>query len=327
MNFVFPYRLYLLLAIIPLAFILFLSSVYAWKTIKQLNKKSDEGKNAGIYIAREFVLNTFILLAFSSLVFAFSEPYWGMRPEAELTSNLDVVLAFDISRSMLAKDIGDSRLAVAKEIAIGFVNSIPAARWGVVAFKGKGSVVFPVSQDKTGAQEAIKNLSPSLFRSGGTNIAEGLSAAINAFPSQSNRKKIVIIFSDGESLSGDYASPIVKAINYRIIVYTIGVGTEEGSILENNDGSVLKNSRGEVVVSKLDKEVLMQIATSSGGQYIEVNSDKAVSQVVASISKKADITENGIRLVPAKRYYIFSMLGFLFMILYAFIRGIKWQNI
>lgn len=325
-SFLFPVRLYLLLLNIPVAVLLVISSVMGWKNIKKLQNSKRINETVSSYMIREFVLNILIVLCFSSLIISFSEPYWGMRPEVELTGNTDAVLAIDVSKSMLAKDVEKSRLDAAKEIALSLINSMPEVRWGLVAFKGRGSIIYPVSQDRIGIEQAIKNLSPSLFRSSGTNIANGLTAALDNFPLQSDRKKIIILFSDGEALSGDYSMSLVRALGMGVTIYSVGLGTEDGSVIENADGTLVKNRAGEVVITRFDPSVLMHISNASGGKFIKLNSEKDISSIVMRIASENDVSDKNIRLVPAKRYYIFSMMSLVFMMLYIFVRGREWQK-
>ncbi|ADN02615.1 vWA domain-containing protein [Spirochaeta thermophila] len=328
MKFIFPVRLWFLLALAPVLLFLVWCSYRRLKELLLLKGRDRKEHLVSRFLVREFLVQVFLLLGIAGLLVAYAEPFWGMEQETVKRRNADIVLLFDISRSMLVRDVPPSRLEVAKEIALMLVSRISGARWGVVAFKGKGELLLPLTPDLLGLEDAIGLLTPVLLRSPGTDVASGLSRALEAFPQQSNRQRLVILLSDGEALTGEIGPVLELARNLGVAVHTVGIGTESGGPVPLEGEDVLKKPSGEPVISRLDASLLKRIAEITGGRFFSVRDaeGQTFQHVVSTIEETIAREEReGIRLVPARRYPLFVGLSFLAFSLMLLVRGWRWE--
>lgn len=212
------------------------------------------------------------------LIVALSEPRWMGRPDAEPITGHDVLLLIDVSRSMAAEDAPPSRLASAVDAAWSLVAAIgerAGERVGVVAFDGRGVVRCPLTENLGAVVEALRSLRPGTIRPGGTNLAAGLNAAIDAFdregPAPSGGRAIAL-FSDGEDLSGHALEAVPRLLENRVVVHSIALGDEaRGHPIPwpRRDGSIGQiQFGGRTVTTTRDDEHLRAIAQMTGGVFV-----------------------------------------------------------
>lgn len=215
-----------------------------------------------------------ILLGLALALTALAQPRWGYTYEDAKRKGLDLILAADTSRSMLSNDVPPNRLQRVKLATQDLINQLQGDRVGLIAFAGRAFLQAPLTIDYDAAVEAINDLDTNTIPEGGTNISDAVDLAVRTFGKSAIGNRAVIIFTDGEELSGDALKSAKGAADAGVRVFTVGVGTPEGSLIpingENGGTAFVKDSKGQVVKSKLDEKRLKEIAESTGGFYIHL---------------------------------------------------------
>jgi Ca-activated chloride channel family protein len=232
--------------------------------------------------------------AMALLVLAMARPQRKWQEEKTTADALDIVLAMDISPSMLSKDFDPDRLSVAKKVAVNFVERRPHDRVALVAFSAEAFTQCPLTSDQKVMQTFIRELTVGRLEDG-TAIGMGLATAINRLKDSPSRSKIVILLTDGENNVG-YISPTQAAeiaLSLGVRVYTVGIGTE-GIVLSpaqrNPNGTYVFAPRRMV----FDTELLEQIANLTNGKFYRAYSERDLEGIYAEIDRlektKVEIT-------------------------------------
>src|ERR1043166_6574650 len=215
-----------------------------------------------------------VFLGLALAITALAKPRWGYTYEDAKRKGLDLILAADTSRSMLSNDVPPNRLQRVKLATQDLINELQGDRVGLVAFAGRAFLQAPLTIDYDAAVEAINDLDTSTIPEGGTNISEAVELAVRTFGKSAIGNRAVIIFTDGEELSGDALKTSKAAADAGVRIFTVGVGTPEGSLIplsgEGGGNTFVKDSKGQVVKSKLDEKRLKEIAESTGGFYLQI---------------------------------------------------------
>jgi Ca-activated chloride channel family protein len=215
-----------------------------------------------------------VLVGLALAIMALAQPRWGYTYDDAKRKGLDLILAVDTSRSMLSNDVPPSRLERVKLAAQDLINELQGDRVGLVAFAGRAFLQAPLTIDYDAAVEAINDLDTNTIPEGGTNISEAIDLAMRTFGKSAIGNRALIIFTDGEELSGDAAKTAKAAEDAGVRIFTVGVGTPEGSLIPiNGEGggtAFVKDSNGQVVKSKLDEKRLKEIAESTSGFYLHL---------------------------------------------------------
>jgi Ca-activated chloride channel family protein len=214
------------------------------------------------------------LLAVILTITALAKPRWGYIYEDVKRKGLDLILAVDTSRSMLSNDVPPSRLQRVKLAAQDLLDELQGDRVGLIAFAGRAFLQAPLTIDYDAAVEAINDLDTTTIPEGGTNISAAIELAVQTYGKSAIGNRALIILTDGEELSGDSLATAKTATDAGVRIYTVGVGTSEGSLIPlSGDGGAtafVKDSNGQVVKSKLDEKRLKEIAETTGGFYIHL---------------------------------------------------------
>ena len=238
-----------------------------------------------------------VMLGLALAIVSLARPQWGYIYEDVKRKGLDLLFAVDTSRSMLSNDVQPNRLERVKLAAQDLVNQLQGDRVGLIAFAGRAFLQAPLTIDYEAAVESINDLDTKTIPEGGTNISEAINLAVNTFGKSAAGNRALIIFTDGEELNGDAAKTAKSAADAGVRIFTVGVGTPQGSLIPINsdDGGTafVKDSAGQVVKSKLDEKRLHEIAQVSGGFYLHLDDgprtmSQLYSQGLANM-KAADI--------------------------------------
>src|SRR6202043_689081 len=182
---------------------------------------------------------------------------------------LDLLIAVDTSRSMLSDDVQPNRIERVKLAIQDLINELQGDRVGLIAFAGRAFLQAPLTIDYDAVVEAINDLDTKTIPEGGTNISDAIALAARTYGKSAVGNRALVIFTDGEELSGDAVKAAKAAADAGIRIFTVGVGTPQGSLIPvpNEDGgtSFVKDSSGQVVKSKLDDKRLREIAEATGG--------------------------------------------------------------
>ena len=223
---------------------------------------------------RRTVRFALVLLGFALALMALAKPRWGYTYQDVKRKGLDLVFAVDTSRSMLSNDVQPNRLQRVKLAAQDLINELQGDRVGLIAFAGRAFLQAPLTIDYEAAVDAINDLDTNTIPEGGTNISAAIDLAVQTYGKSAIGNRALIIFTDGEELSGDAAKTAKAAADVGVRIFTVGVGTPEGSLIPiNGEGggtAFVKDSNGQVVKSKLDEKRLKEIAESTGGFYLHL---------------------------------------------------------
>jgi len=216
-----------------------------------------------------------ILIAFIFLVFGLIDPQIGSKLEKVKREGIDLMLALDVSNSMLAEDIKPNRLERAKMAISTLIDRLQGDRIGIVIFAGNAYKQLPLTTDYSAAKLFLSAVDTKIVPTQGTAIGEAIDMATKSFDNQEHNKAIIVI-TDGENHEDDAVSAAKKAAEKGIKVFTIGMGLPEGAPipLYNNYGSQTgfkKDSKGQTVITKLDEDMLRQIAAAGNGAYARAN--------------------------------------------------------
>ena len=226
-----------------------------------------------------------VLLGLAFAITALAQPRWGYIYEDAKRKGLDLILAVDTSRSMLSNDVPPNRLERVKLATQDLINELQGDRVGLVAFAGRAFLQAPLTIDYGAAVEAINDLDTSTIPEGGSNISEAIDLAVRTYGKSAIGNRALIIFTDGEELSGDASKTAKAAADAGVRIFTVGVGTPEGSLIpiggEDGGTAFVKDSTGQVVKSKLDEKRLKEIAENTGGFYLHLDGARTMKQLFA----------------------------------------------
>lgn len=258
---------------------------------------------------RRYVRFALVFLGLALAITALAQPRWGYTYEDAKRKGLDLILAADTSRSMLSNDVLPNRLQRVKLAMQDLINELQGDRVGLVAFAGRAFLQAPLTIDYDAAVEAINDLDTNTIPEGGTNISEAVDLATRTFGKSAIGNRAVIIFTDGEELSGDAVKTAKAAADAGVRIFTVGVGTPEGSLIplsgEGGGNTFVKDSKGQVVKSKLDEKRLKEIAESTGGFYLHLeDGPRTMKQLFAEGLAKMQAGDIDARLSrrPIERY-------------------------
>lgn len=222
---------------------------------------------------RKYRLKQVLIIAVLSLaILSFMRPQWGFKWQEIKRKGLDILVAVDVSKSMLAEDIKPNRLERAKLALADFVKHLKGDRIGLIAFSGSAFVQCPLTVDYSGFLLSIDALDINTIPKGGTSISSAIRQAIESYEGGPKKYKVLIIITDGEDHEGDPVKAAELAQKEGIKIFCIGIGTSEGELIpaidESGNKAFLKDKSGAVVKSRLDETTLQKIALATGGSYI-----------------------------------------------------------
>lgn len=222
----------------------------------------------------KFILS---LLTLASLFLALANPQIGSQLEKVQRKGIDIVIALDVSNSMLAQDIKPSRLERAKQSINRLIDDLENDRIGLVVFAGKAYTQLPITTDYTAAKLMISTVSTDLVPVQGTSISKAIEMASSAFNSEKSGKAIIII-TDGETHDEEALEKVTESAENGIRIFTIGLGLAEGApIPVYNNGSITgfkKDKTGSTIITRLDETMLQQIADAGKGIYVRANNSQ-----------------------------------------------------
>ena len=230
---------------------------------------------------------------------------------------IDVVVALDVSRSMLATDLSPSRLQRAKQMILKLMDQMPNDRIALVLFAGKAYLQMPLTVDHEAAAIFVSSASPDAIPAQGTVFSDALEKCALAFNSREGRFKSVVLISDGEDHDEDALKTADDLAQQGIMVCTVGIGSPEGSeIPDSATNDFKRDAMGNIVISKLNEDELKEIAEKTNGIYVHYeSSDQTVDELMKQLSQVEKKTFTDVSLLNYKTYYMwFTVLMFLLLI-------------
>jgi len=211
------------------------------------------------------------VLALGLLVVALAGPKWGFRWEEVHRQGIDLIVALDTSRSMLATDVKPNRLERAKLAVLDMVQLLQGDRVGLVAFAGTAFLECPLTLDYAAFERSLRATKVGIIPRGGTALARAIDVSLAGFEARQGKHNGLILITDGEDHEGDIEEAAKRAAERGVKIYAVGIGTAEGELIPattEGGGSFVKDRQGQVVKSRLNEKTLEQVALTSGGAYV-----------------------------------------------------------
>jgi Ca-activated chloride channel family protein len=325
MRFEHPQILWLAVVAIPaLAGFLF----WSWRVKQKLalrfvNARLLSSLTLGVSAAREKIRLGLLVAAVTGILFALARPQWGFAWEEAKQQGLDIIVAIDTSRSMLARDVPPNRLEKSKLAVMDLMRLAKSDRMGLVVFSGAAFLQAPLTLDEQAFQQAVDAVSVGIVPVGGTSLSSAIRTTLEAFEKGNDNHKVMVLFTDGEDHDADQETmdAAKEAAEAGMLIFTIGVGTPEGELLrvvdDQGSASFIKDEDGNVVKSHLNQTLLQQIATETHGFYLPLQGatpmETLYAQGLAPLPKNDEATR--LTRVYRERYHLF--LGFALICLIA----------
>ena len=276
MRFAQPQVLWILLAVVPALIGFF---YWSWRVKQKLilqfvHPRLLSGLTVGVSARRQQLRLALLVAAVAGILLALARPQWGFAWEEAKFQGLDIIVAIDTSRSMLAQDVAPNRLEKAKLAAIDLMRVAKTDRLGLVAFAGTAFLQAPLTVDEQAFEQAVDAVSVGIIPQGGTALSAAIRTAMAAFEKGNDNHKVLVLFTDGEDHDADTETLAAakEAADAGLRIFTIGVGTPEGELLgvkdDQGNPSYIKDEDGNVVKSRLNQTLLQQIATDANGFYL-----------------------------------------------------------
>ena len=247
----------------------------------------------GVSKYRPGIKFAFLFVAIGLFAFLLARPQFGSKLETVKRQGIEVVIALDISNSMLAEDVQPSRLQKAKRLVSQLVDKMQNDKVGMIVFAGDAFTQLPITSDYISAKIFLESIEPSLISKQGTAIAAALNLATRSFTPQEGVGRTVIVITDGENHEGGVMEAVKAATDKGIQINVLGVGSPDGApipIAGTND--YRRDGDGNVVVTRLNEQMCQEIAKAGNGIYVRVdntnNAQRAISKEIDKLAK-ADV--------------------------------------
>lgn len=238
--------------------------------------------------AKVWVRLTLFSVGFFFFVIGLSRPQIGAKLKEHETKGAEIMIALDVSNSMLAEDYSPNRLERAKLAISRLVDKLRDDRIGLIVFAGNSFVQLPITTDYVSAKMFMNSISTESVPVQGTAIGEAINTAMRSFSSQSEKSRAIIVITDGENHEDDPVAAAKQAAEMGVRVFTIGVGSPEGKPIPM-DGELLKDKDGNIVVTRLDEKVLQEVAQAGNGVYVRAgNSEFGLNPIIDDIRRMED---------------------------------------
>ncbi len=257
------------------------------------------------------------------IIVGMAQPQFGTE-EVETTSNgADIILAVDVSNSMLAQDLKPNRLERSKLAIEQLVNQLKGDRIGIITFAGIPDVHVPITNDYRSVKSFLGSVSTD-FPVQGTAVGKAIDLGIRSFDKHSTTSKVIIIISDGENHEDDALESAKEAAELGIIVHTIGVGSPDGvpiPVRQNSSSNFRQDEEGNTVVTKLNEKMMKEVADAGNGIYVRAsNADVGLNIIMKEIRSLENTEGAAVSFVDYREHFqIFLLLGFLFLLADVFI--------
>jgi len=322
MRFAHPQLLWLLLLLLPLG-------LFAWARlragqtalVRALGPSMAERLTAHLSPGRRRGRLLLLLLALAFLILGVAQPQRGTHYATATRRGIDLIVALDVSESMLAEDLKPSRLVQARHEIAGILDRLKGDRVGLVAFAGAAFVQCPLTLDYAAARMFLEFMTPELIPEPGTSLAEAIRVSLRAFGPEEEGFRALILITDGEDHVGDVRQAAQEARRAGVRVFAVGIGSETGEPIPLRDAQgkiegYKKDNSGKVVLTRLDPSALEEIANVTGGLFIQAGGMLGLERILMEIDRmeKREL-EAGIRVLYEERYFYFAWLVFACLII------------
>jgi Ca-activated chloride channel family protein len=275
--------------------------------MSSVSLSGDTGRSTGN--RRRFLLCAGLALG----IVALARPQWGHLDEPVFDQSRDIIIALDLSRSMLTPDVKPSRLERSKLLIQALLDHLRGERVGLIVFSGTAFLQSPISSDYEILREFLPTLGPDYLPEGGTNYSQLIDTSLEAFAGGSSADRYLIILSDGEATDENWRDKVPELAKRGIKVIGLGVGTTGGGMIPDGSGSFMKDENGAVVLSKLESGTLHQLADATHGVYRDasewVDLAKVLSSTVDQGRKGRFVEQNSVRYVERYQWALAQALA------------------
>lgn len=290
-----PEYLYLLMVIPALIVFFIYARIQRRKALAMFGKKEIVSVLMPNVSPVRPILKFIILnLAIASIVIAISRPQFGSKLKTEKRKGIELIIALDVSNSMLAEDIQPSRLERSKRAISQLVDKLSNDKIGLIVFAGDAYTQLPITADYVSAKLFLNSISTQMVPTQGTAIGAAINLAMKSFNPQFAGSKAIIIITDGENHEDDAISEAKAAAEQGVAIYTIGMGLPQGGPIPEYSGgqkNYRKDKNGNIIVTKLDEAMLQKIAEAGKGAYIRANNAQTGLNNLFSEVNKLEKTE------------------------------------
>ncbi|MEI6899522.1 MAG: VWA domain-containing protein [Bacteroidota bacterium] len=316
-----PYSFYLLAAIPLLIGVFVLYLLWRKKALSRFGNKSVILQLMPEYSTGRLLFKfSLLLISMAFLILALAGLQTGSKLEKVQRKGIDIMIALDVSNSMLAEDIKPTRLERAKQAISKLIEDLEGDRIGIVVFAGKAYMQLPITTDYAAAKLFLSTINTGIISTQGTDIGSAIEMSAASF-GQTKHNKAIIIITDGEDHQGNVLEQTETAVKNGIFVYTIGMGSAEGAPIPIYNGAVQtgykKDREGNTVVSRLDETLLQRIASVGKGMYVRANTSETGLQKIFEELNKIQKSEIESKLYSdyEERFTYFLLLGLFFLLL------------
>ncbi len=263
------------------------------------------------------------LTALTFLIIALAQPQYGTKEETIKREGIEVMMALDISNSMLAEDVAPNRLERAKQLLSKLVDQMSEDKVGLVVFAGEAFVQLPITADYVSAKMFLQNIQPDLIKTQGTALGAAINTSVRSFgTNESEASRLIILITDGENHEDDALAAAKAAKEKGIQILVVGIGKPEGAPLPiPGTNNFRKDRQGNVVVSKLNEEMCKEIANAGGGIYVRCDNTNTAMRAIENEVEKLATAEIETKVFTDynEQYQSFVLLALLLLIVDYFI--------
>jgi Ca-activated chloride channel family protein len=261
-------------------------------TLSTLKKMMPE-----LSLKRSYLKFWLIFAALCVGIIMLARPQFGTKVETVEKEGIELVIAIDVSNSMLAEDVSPNRLERAKQILSRLIDVRANDKVGLIVFAGEAYIQMPLTSDSQSAKIFLNTIDPSLVPIQGTAIGQAINLGMGSFSSDQEASRAMVIITDGEDHEGNAAEIAAQAAKAGIQINIIGIGSPDGSPLPANEygSNFMTDNEGNVVVSRLNEQMSMEIAQSGQGLYVRAdNTNRAVQALVAQLDELETTTSSSL---------------------------------
>lgn len=258
-----------------------------------------------------------VIFAFVALVVALVNPKIGTKFETVKREGVDVMIAVDVSKSMNATDVQPSRMLKARQFVSNLINEMSNDRIGLIVFAGNAYLQMPLTVDYSATKMFLKQINTDLVPTQGTAIGDAVELAERSYPKEQKNQKVLLVISDGENHEGNADDAIAEAKKNGIKVITIGVGTAKGGPIPiGNNGEFKKDSEGNIVVTKLNEDMLKDLAKEANGSYYHIDNSNITDQIIDELgSLDGKVFEEKVITDYKQHFQLFLLIAFVFLLI------------
>jgi Ca-activated chloride channel family protein len=269
---------------------------------------------------RPWLKNILLLTGIAAVIIILARPQFGSKLEEVKKEGVEVIIALDVSNSMLAEDIQPNRLTRAKQALTRLIDNLDNDKIGLIVFAGDAYTQIPITTDYISAKMFLSAIGPEMVPRQGTAIGSAIDLGMRSFTPGEGKSKAMIIITDGENHEDDPVSRAEEASKTGIVIHTIGIGSSDGVPIPFTTGGkrdYLKDADGNTVITKLDEDILKKIAITGGGNYVRAsNTNLGLDEVFGEIKKmKKQDMESTMYTEYKDQFQIFTAIALFFLLL------------